>query len=34
MLDEEQHMKNIELSGKLIIMFEILRMANTFGDKV
>lgn len=34
MLNEEEHMKNLQLSGKLILMFEILRMAETFGDKV
>ncbi len=34
MFDEEEVKKKVELSGKLILMFEILRMAEGLGDKV
>ncbi len=30
----DEHEKMLELSGKLVLMFEILRMAESVGDKV
>lgn len=33
-LVEETDEKKVELSGKLILLFEILRMAEQLGDKV
>ena len=31
---EEEHKHKLELSGKLVLLFEIVRMADTMGDKV
>ena len=33
-LVEEEHQRKAELSGKLMLLFEIVRMADTMGDKV
>lgn len=33
LLSENDHLK-IELSGKIVLLFEILRMAENIGDKV
>ena len=34
LVDEEIHKTMVELSGKLVLLFEILRMAEGLGDKV
>lgn len=34
LVTEEQHKRNVEVSGKLVLLFEVLRLAETLGDKV
>ena len=34
MIDEEKHKTVMDLSGKLLLLFDILRMAEGLGDKV
>ena len=34
LVDEEKHKTMLEISGKLVLLFEILRMAEGLGDKV